>query len=74
MTAGQHPRLADVFPDLTAEIISLLREDENDPLADTVEDLLFYGMCTCRSTCTNLLTAGPARFLRLLGGAVGTQR
>ncbi|GLX09846.1 hypothetical protein [Microbispora sp. NBRC 16548] len=57
MTAGQHPRLADVFPDLTAEIISLLREDENDPLADTVEDLLFYGACTCRSTCTNLLTA-----------------
>ncbi|MBO4273026.1 hypothetical protein [Microbispora triticiradicis] len=58
MTTEPHPRLADVFPDLATEIITLLREqDENDPLADTVEDLLFYGVCTCKPTCTNLLTA-----------------
>lgn len=58
MTAGQHPRLADAFPDLTAEIITLMREqNQNDPLAGTVEDLLFYGVCTCSATCANLLTA-----------------
>ncbi|GII52404.1 hypothetical protein Pth03_07930 [Planotetraspora thailandica] len=60
MTAGQHPHLVDVFPDLTADIIALLRvQNENDPLADAVEDLLFYGVCTCSATCTNLLTAPP---------------
>ncbi|TQS18091.1 hypothetical protein [Microbispora hainanensis] len=60
MTAEPHPRLTDVFPDLAAEIITLLREqDESDPLADTVKDLLFYGVCTCKPTCANLLTAPP---------------
>ncbi|WP_182886491.1 hypothetical protein [Microbispora sp. H10885] len=58
MTAGQYPRLADVFSGLTAEIIALLREqNENDSLVDVVEDLPFYGVCTCSFTCTNLLTA-----------------
>ncbi|MFF3672028.1 hypothetical protein [Microtetraspora malaysiensis] len=33
MAARQRPRLVDVFPDLAADIIALLRaEDENDPL------------------------------------------
>ncbi|MER6950710.1 hypothetical protein ABT294_42500 [Nonomuraea sp. NPDC000554] len=60
MAAAHHPRLAEVFPGLAADIIALLRaEDEGDPLADTVEDLLFYGVCTCTPTCTNLLTALP---------------
>ncbi|MEW9527394.1 hypothetical protein [Microbispora sp. NPDC049125] len=60
MTTEPHPRLADVFPDLTAEIITLLGEqDENGPLAGKVGGLLFYGACTCSSMCTNLLTAPP---------------
>jgi hypothetical protein len=50
--------LADVFPDLAADIALLLRaEDEDHPLAGTIEDLLFYGPCPCSPTCTNLLTA-----------------
>lgn len=60
MTAGQHPLLVDVFPDLVADIVVLLHaEDEDDSLADTVETLLFHGVCTCTATCTNLLTAPP---------------
>jgi hypothetical protein len=58
MTGHQHPRMADVFPDLTADIVRLLRAtDPDDPLAETIEDLPFHGPCTCSPTCTNLLTA-----------------
>lgn len=60
MTAGQRPRLADVFPDLAADIVALLRAgNDGDPLADSVEDLPFHGVCMCSATCTNLLTAPP---------------
>ncbi|TJZ97840.1 hypothetical protein [Actinacidiphila oryziradicis] len=56
MTAVQYPRLADVFPELTTEIVLLLRA-EADPLAEVIDDLPYYGPCTCTPTCTNLLTA-----------------
>jgi len=56
MTAVTYPRLADVFPELVAEIVLLLRAD-TDPLAEVINDLLYYGPCTCTPTCTNLLTA-----------------
>ncbi|MFI6451792.1 hypothetical protein ACIBF6_09580 [Streptosporangium amethystogenes] len=60
MTVGRYPRLVHVFPELAADIVTLLRaEDENHSLANTIEDLLFYGVCTCSATCTNLLTAPP---------------
>ncbi|MFD7517733.1 hypothetical protein ACFV85_23355 [Streptomyces niveus] len=56
MTAAQYPRLADVFPELVAEIVLLLRA-EPDPLAEVIDRLLYYGPCTCTPTCINLLTA-----------------
>jgi hypothetical protein len=56
MNAVQYPRLGDVFPELTAEIVLLLRA-EADPLAEVIDDLLYYGPCTCTPTCTSLLTA-----------------
>ncbi|MFF3440052.1 hypothetical protein [Streptosporangium sp. NPDC002721] len=60
VTTGRLPRLMDVFPGLVTDIVALLRaEDENDPLADTVEGLSFHGVCTCSATCANLLTAPP---------------
>jgi hypothetical protein len=50
--------VADVFPSLVADIVFLLHDgDVRDPLAATIEDLLFYGCCTCSPTCANLLTA-----------------
>ncbi|WP_433513648.1 hypothetical protein ACQP2T_60530 [Nonomuraea sp. CA-143628] len=58
MTDRQHLRLVEAFPELAADIVALLyAEDENHPLADTVEHLLFHSVCSCSATCTNLLTA-----------------
>jgi hypothetical protein len=58
MAEGPYPRLADVFPELTTDIVSLLTAEDN-PLFETVGDLLFYGPCTCTPTCPILLTAPP---------------
>lgn len=57
MTTVQYPRLVDVFPELAAEIVELLRADDDDALADVVGDLRYLGPCTCSPTCSNLLTA-----------------
>jgi hypothetical protein len=38
-------------------VLLLRAEDADHPLAGTIEDLLFYGLCSCSPTCTNLLTA-----------------
>jgi hypothetical protein len=57
MTTAQHQRLVDVFPELAAEIIALLRADGDTTLAGVVDGLLYHGPCTCSPTCANLLTA-----------------
>ena len=70
MTAGRCPRLVDVFPGLAADIVELLRADDGDSLADTVEDLPFLGRCTCTPTCSVLLTApagSPSPYVAELG-------
>ncbi|AYF75906.1 hypothetical protein D7D52_20995 [Nocardia yunnanensis] len=56
MTAVQLPRLAEVFPGLATEVTELL-VDEDARLARTIQDLRFYGRCTCTPTCPVLLTA-----------------
>ncbi|GAA2611977.1 hypothetical protein SMC26_10325 [Actinomadura fulvescens] len=50
MTDAALPLVADVFPDLAADVVELLRADD-DPLAETIAGLPFYGVCTCSSTC-----------------------
>ncbi|MFE7707278.1 hypothetical protein ACFU6I_16045 [Streptomyces sp. NPDC057486] len=50
-------RLKDAYPDLVAEITELLRASQpGDPLADSIVDLPFYGVCSCSPTCEILLT------------------
>jgi hypothetical protein len=71
MTAAQSRRLVDVFPDLAAEIIALLRADGDTTLASVVDGLLYYGPCTCSPTCANLLTA-PAGSSGAAVGPAGT--
>ncbi|GAB4583758.1 hypothetical protein [Nocardia sp. IFM 10818] len=56
MTGVQFPRLAAVFPGLATEIAELLA-DEDAWLAGTIQDLRYYGRCTCTATCPVLLTA-----------------
>lgn len=61
MIAGtQTHRLADVFPMLVAEIADLLHQAyPDDPLTRSINDLPYFGPCTCTPTCGNLLTAPP---------------
>ncbi|MFD6162896.1 hypothetical protein ACFWF7_41350 [Nocardia sp. NPDC060256] len=56
MTAVQFPRLAEVLPGLANEVAELLAV-EDARLARTVQNLRFYGRCTCTPTCPVLLTA-----------------
>lgn len=49
-------RLREVHPRLAATIAGLLGVD---PLAGTVGDLFYFGVCGCSTTCRNLLTAPP---------------
>ncbi|MFE3000188.1 hypothetical protein ACFXG4_34970 [Nocardia sp. NPDC059246] len=56
MTADSFPRLAEVFPGLAIEVAELLVA-EDTRLARTIQDLRFYGRCTCTPTCPVLLTA-----------------
>jgi hypothetical protein len=60
------PVMADVLPDLVAEIDRLLdAADPSDPLRGTVAQLPYYGRCMCIPTCNVILTA-PA-------GSAGTR-
>ncbi|NUK52447.1 hypothetical protein HRW14_19610 [Streptomyces lunaelactis] len=52
----ERPRLADVFPEIAAEIVRLLRKDDAS-LAETVHELRYYGHCLCRPGCQAVLTA-----------------
>jgi hypothetical protein len=55
MQAGQHPRLAEVYPGLVTEIAAALRTNQrDDALAQAVEELHFYGWCD-----TNCLMTAP---------------
>ncbi|MFF1441890.1 hypothetical protein [Streptomyces sp. NPDC058295] len=56
MTADGLPLLADVFPELTADILRLL-DPEETVLIEQVPTLRYHGVCTCSPTCRNLLTA-----------------
>lgn len=56
MTEVPFPRLAEVFPGLAIEVAQLLVA-EDTRLARTIQDLRFYGRCTCTPTCPVLLTA-----------------
>ncbi|WP_061296735.1 hypothetical protein [Herbidospora cretacea] len=49
-------RLREVHPRLVANVVWLLGWN---PLAATVPDLPYYGVCACSATCRNLLTAPP---------------
>ncbi|GAB1819376.1 hypothetical protein [Herbidospora sp. RD11066] len=49
-------RLREVHPLLTATIVHLLGID---PLAATVRDLPYFGVCGCSWACRNLLTSPP---------------
>ncbi|MGW2827664.1 hypothetical protein [Streptomyces sp. NPDC001286] len=65
MTAEDLPLLADVFPELTADILRLLGPDDT-VLIEQVPALRYHGVCTCTATCSNLLTApqgAPAPYL-----------
>ncbi|MFE1925442.1 hypothetical protein ACFW91_23075 [Streptomyces asoensis] len=65
MTAEGLPLLADVFPELTADILRLL-DPEETVLIGQVPALRYHGVCTCSPTCHNLLTApqgSPALYL-----------
>ncbi|MEU0031097.1 hypothetical protein [Streptomyces sp. NPDC006335] len=40
------PRLGDVSPDLVKDVVTLLREaSPQDPIADSIADLPFHGVC-----------------------------
>ncbi|MFF7278438.1 hypothetical protein [Streptomyces griseorubiginosus] len=40
------PRLGDVCPDLVKDVVTLLREaSPGDPIADSIADLPFHGVC-----------------------------
>ncbi|MFE7853700.1 hypothetical protein [Streptomyces sp. NPDC057403] len=56
MTAQDLPLLADVFPELTADILRLLDPDDT-VLIEQVPALRYHGVCACKPTCRNLLTA-----------------
>jgi hypothetical protein len=56
VTAEGLPLLADVFPELTADILRLLDSDDT-VLIEQIRTLRYYGVCTCTPTCRNLLTA-----------------
>lgn len=56
MTAQGLPLLADVFPELTADILRLL-DPEDKVLIEQIPALRYHGVCTCTPTCRNLLTA-----------------
>ncbi|WP_330304658.1 MULTISPECIES: hypothetical protein [unclassified Streptomyces] len=56
MTVEELPLLADVFPQLTADILRLLDPDDT-VLIKQIPTLRYYGACTCTPTCRNLLTA-----------------
>ncbi|WP_062430874.1 hypothetical protein [Herbidospora daliensis] len=49
-------RLKEVHPRLTAAIVDLLG---GDPLATTVDELPYFGVCACSRGCRNLLTSPP---------------
>ncbi|GLX96413.1 hypothetical protein Hesp01_43630 [Herbidospora sp. NBRC 101105] len=49
-------RLSEVHPHLSATIAWLLGIN---PLARTVADLPYFGVCGCSRTCQNLLTSPP---------------
>ncbi|MGW1673442.1 hypothetical protein [Streptomyces sp. NPDC002324] len=65
MTAEGLPLLADVFPELTADILRLLDPDDT-VLIEQIPALRYHGVCTCAPTCRSLLTAAqgsPTPFL-----------
>ncbi|MFD5516928.1 hypothetical protein [Streptomyces sp. NPDC127066] len=56
MTVDGLPLFAEVFPELTADIVRLLGDDDPVLIAQ-IPALRFHGVCTCTPTCRALLTA-----------------
>ncbi|MFE1849076.1 hypothetical protein [Streptomyces sp. NPDC059489] len=56
MTTEGLPLFADVFPELTADILRLLDPDDT-VLIEQMPTLRYHGVCTCTPTCRSLLTA-----------------
>lgn len=56
MIAEGPPLFADVFPEITADILRLLDPDDT-ALIEQVPTLRYHGVCTCTPACRNLLTA-----------------
>lgn len=70
MTDEELPLLAEVFPDLVAEILRLL-DPEDTGLVEQIPTLRYYGRCACTPTCPALLTApqgSPTPYLCELEG------
>jgi hypothetical protein len=59
--ASEPPRMADAFPEMTAEIIEMLRDEGWDDLATQFEGLRYHGRCQRTLTCPCLATNGEGR-------------
>lgn len=58
--ASEHPRISELFPELTGELVDLLHAEGEDLLAASVPFLRFVEWCPCKdSFCKSFHTAPP---------------
>ncbi|MDI2128143.1 hypothetical protein [Yinghuangia seranimata] len=58
---GEVPLFREAFPEMTAEIVEMLRAEGDEAFADQIAELRYYGRCLCTPTCKGLSTDSRRR-------------